>query len=116
MQFADAVADHLVPPLSALMAAHLALAGLAGVGSIARVPGTRSAARVHALAGGVIVAHVLAGLYSVRAPRHHVIALLRAPGIVVWKVRLWLKVLVRGEEVTWTRTERNQPGSPESAR
>ncbi len=116
VQFADAVADHLVPPLSALMAAHLAVAGLAGVGAVAKIPGTRSAARMHALAAGAIIGHVLAGLYSVRAPRHHVIALLRAPGIVVWKVRLWLSVLVRGEEVTWTRTERNRPDSAESDR
>jgi len=112
VQFADAAADHLVPPLSSLMAAHLALAGLAGIGSVAGVPGTRAVARTQVLAGGVIVLHVLAGLYSVRAPRHHVIALLRAPSIVLWKVKLWLSVLAKGEEeVAWTRTERNQPAS-----
>jgi hypothetical protein len=36
-------------------------------------------------------------------------ALLHAPRVVVWKVVLWLRVLVRPDRVTWARTRRNAP-------
>ena len=53
--------------------------------------------------------HVLAGLRWAGAPRATYRALLRAPQMAWWKLRLWLRVLARPDEVRWTRTQRNQP-------
>ena len=53
--------------------------------------------------------HVLAGLRWAGAPRATYRALLRAPQMAWWKLRLWLRVLAHPNEVRWTRTQRNQP-------
>jgi len=53
--------------------------------------------------------HVLAGLRWAGAPRATYRALLQAPQMAWWKLRLWLRVLARPDEVRWTRTQRNQP-------
>ena len=108
IQLADAIADHLVPPLSTLVIAHVAVAGFAAVTG-SRLPGAQVTARAHVVAVAAVLAHVVAGLYSVRAPRRHVLALLRAPRIVVWKLVLWCSVLWSGDDVAWTRTTRNRP-------
>ena len=61
----------------------------------------------NALSAGIVAVHVLAGLRSVNAPRSTYVALLRAPRSIAWKIALWLRVLVRPNSVTWTRTTRN---------
>ena len=106
--YADAIFDHLVPPLSVLTAANIFCGVGAGVMTATR---GRRIDRLNllssALSGTVIVLHVAAGLRSVGAPRTTYVALLRAPRLIAWKIRLWLRVLIRPNSVTWTRTTRN---------
>ncbi|BAN01763.1 glycosyltransferase family 2 protein [Ilumatobacter coccineus] len=106
----DAVADHLVPPLSVLVAAN-AVATTVGVLGLA---GRRS--RLHAFAGAgagvAIVAHVLVGLQLAGAPRSTYRALLSAPRLVVWKLALLARVALRPGSVVWTRTTRNDTSTP----
>lgn len=114
IQLADAAADHLVPPISTLVVIHLTVAGVAAVGA-SQLPGARVASRTNLLATMAVLLHVAAGLYSVRAPRRHVVALLRAPRIIGWKAKLWISVLRSGDDVTWTRTQRNRPSIAEAS-
>lgn len=109
IQVGDAIVDHLVPPLSVLVAGQATLAAAGAVGAGLRMPSAGRIARANVVGLAVVVLHVLAGLVSVRASFRHVLALSRAPMIVLWKVRLWISVLVGGDEVTWSRTRRNEP-------
>ncbi len=104
----DAVFDHLVPPLSVLVAAN----GVVGVGALAlRVLRGSRLDRVNlvlsAASSAVLAVHVVAGLRSVRAPRSVYRSLLQAPRMIVWKTALWARVLVKPDDVSWTRTTRN---------
>jgi hypothetical protein len=108
MAHADAILDHLVPPLSVLIAANT----LCGVGAATMtVARGRRVDRLNLLSSAVsatvIVLHVTAGLRSVDAPRSTYRALLHAPRMVAWKLSLWLRVLARPNSVKWTRTARN---------
>jgi cellulose synthase/poly-beta-1,6-N-acetylglucosamine synthase-like glycosyltransferase len=103
----DAAVDHLVPPLSVLVMAQLAVGAVAALGS---VTGSRSARRL--LAGevaalAIVAIHAVAGLISVGAPARHIRSLVAAPGIVLWKTRLWASVARGDAAVDWTRTRRN---------
>jgi hypothetical protein len=60
------------------------------------------------LAGLGIGVHVLSALVMVGAPRSVYRSLVGAPAIVWWKVRLWFRVLGRGDDVTWIRTTREK--------
>ena len=106
--YADAIFDHLVPPLSVLIAANMLCGSGAAVMTVTR---GRRLDRLNllssALSATVIVVHVVAGLRSVDAPRSAYRALLNAPRLIAWKIRLWLRVLIRPNSVTWTRTTRN---------
>ena len=106
----DAALDQLVPPLSVLAANTMLVAS-----AVTMISGRR---RSRLARSGVALAwvstlalgfHVLAGLRVARVPRATYVALLHAPRLIVWKVGLWLRVLLRPDEVTWTRTERNDP-------
>ena len=103
----DAIFDHLVPPLSVLVATN----ALCGIGAAAMMTRRRQIGRLNLLSSAVsaviIIVHVIAGLRSVDAPRSTYLALLRAPRTIAWKIGLWLRVLVRPDSVTWTRTARN---------
>jgi 1,2-diacylglycerol 3-beta-glucosyltransferase len=105
---ADAILDHLVPPLSVLIAANTLCSVGAATMTMAR---GRRIDRLNLLSSAVsatvIVLHVTAGLRSVAAPRSTYRALLHAPRMVAWKLRLWLRVLARPNAVKWTRTTRN---------
>jgi hypothetical protein len=99
----DEVLDHLVPPLSVLVAATGATAVAATGVALAR------GARRPVKGCGLVVAlavHVLSGLVLARAPRAVYVALLRAPAMVLWKVRLWGRMLVRPGDEGWARTAR----------
>ncbi len=105
---ADALADQLVPPLSVLAVGQLAVDALAIAVAVAHP--TRSTKLVAATAvasTAVLVGHVLAGLRAVQAPASIYRSFAQAPKLIVWKVRLWLGVLRGRDEVTWTRTARN---------
>lgn len=106
----DAVADHLVPPLSVLALAQVATASGSLLAQLV-APGraTRRAAIVTTLSTLVFIGHVVVALASVRAPRSVYRSLLAAPASILWKARLWLGVL-KHEDVDWVRTERNSPG------
>lgn len=110
----DAVLDHLVPPLSVLVAFELASAGVASAAMAARRPTARRALATDLLALAVVAAHAVVGLWSVRASTTHYRALLAAPRIAAWKVRLWSGVAVRGDAVAWTRTRRNTESAAEA--
>jgi cellulose synthase/poly-beta-1,6-N-acetylglucosamine synthase-like glycosyltransferase len=97
---ADAILDHLVPPLSVLVLA----AG--GVTVASAGAGSRSGARSGIVLCAALSAHVLSGLVLARAPASVYRSLLHAPRMVVWKARLWLRMLSRPGEGGWVRTAR----------
>lgn len=103
----DATLDLLVPPISVLGVVHTSSAA---VGSIAMIAGNRQGAKILAV-NGVLVAlltgHLVAALWSVRAPRAVYSGLRALPRMVIWKAGLWLSVL-RDDDVGWERTERNR--------
>ncbi len=102
---ADAIADLALPPLSVLVAANTALFAAAAPLSL-RSRGAGVAAIVAAANVGVLVAHTIAGLWSVEADRTHYAALRSAPTAAIWKSRLWWNSLT-ADHVAWTRTTRN---------
>ncbi|MET0326659.1 MAG: glycosyltransferase family 2 protein [Ilumatobacteraceae bacterium] len=101
---ADALLDHLVPPLSVLVAAvgGVTVAQLA-VTAVRRDRFARSAVVLPV----AIVVHVASGLVLGRAPASVYRSLIHAPAMVVWKVRLWARMLGGGDDdVAWVRTAR----------
>jgi len=111
---ADALLDQLVPPLSVLGAATGVVAIVTTAATVAaRRPRSIAGALLAWFAAGALGFHVLAGLRLANAPRAIYAALLRAPRFVLWKVALWLRMVVRPTGVAWQRTERNVPdGGP----
>jgi cellulose synthase/poly-beta-1,6-N-acetylglucosamine synthase-like glycosyltransferase len=106
--YADAILDHLTPPLSVLVGLDMCCAvGASVLVTTRRRRLDRLNLVVSLLSAGVIVIHVMSGLRSVRAPRSTYRALLKAPRLVAWKVMLWCRVIVRPRTVTWKRTARN---------
>ncbi len=103
----DAVADHLVPPLSVLMALQLAVTIVHAAGAAAGHRASRVALGVDVASLVALTAHVFAGLASVGAPAARYTALLSAPEQAAWKVALWAKALRPDDDVVWTRTRRN---------
>jgi hypothetical protein len=96
--YADAAVDQLLPPFSVVAAGTLAWTLLAVVRRRAGVALAMTAAH------GV---YVLSALRLTGAPRSAYRALLGAPRFVAWKVALWLKTLLRRDDVAWVRTARN---------
>ena len=103
----DAVLDHVVPPLSALVAMQLAVAGVHAVGAVAGHRASRVALVVDAASLAVVAGHAFAGLASVGAPVARYKALLSAPKVAAWKVAVWARAMRPDQPVDWTRTERN---------
>lgn len=104
---ADAVLDHLTPPISVLVGMQL---GAAAVSTAALPIGGRWARRglwISVAGTAVVGVHAIVGLAAVGAPAHHYRALLTAPRQILWKIRLWAGVLRRGDSVGWVRTRRN---------
>jgi 1,2-diacylglycerol 3-beta-glucosyltransferase len=98
----DAVLDHLVPPLSVLAAA----VGGVTVGSAAVAAARRTKCGSGFALCGALGVHVLSALVISRAPAVVYRALLHAPVMVLWKVRLWLRMLAGPGEGGWVRTAR----------
>ena len=105
---ADAAADHLVPPLSVLVAA---------VGAVSLADLGVSLFRRHGLPPGALIlpgalgVHVLSSIVLGRVPRSAYSSLLHAPEMIGWKTALWLRMLVGKREVGWVRTGRAGAGS-----
>jgi hypothetical protein len=109
----DALLDQLVPPLSVLAAATMAVTTATSAGVVAsRGRSGRAGVALAWLSVGALGFHVIAGLRVARAPRAVYGALLGAPRAVAWKVALWLRVLLRPRGVSWQRTERNRGPGP----
>jgi 1,2-diacylglycerol 3-beta-glucosyltransferase len=111
LAYADAALDQLVPPFSVMAAATMASL----TGALLRAwlfPSRRSRrgvlmALATATAQGV---YVLSGLRMVNSPPSVYRSLLGAPRLVVWKLRLWLRMIVAPGDVAWVRTARNAEG------
>jgi cellulose synthase/poly-beta-1,6-N-acetylglucosamine synthase-like glycosyltransferase len=111
--YLDAALDLLVPPFSVLVAGTTVWTGVAVLRSfIAPRRATRRSLLIAALAVAGEMVYVLSALRLARAPASVYRALLGAPKFVVWKVRLWGRMVVRGHTVTWVRTSRNAHGAP----
>jgi cellulose synthase/poly-beta-1,6-N-acetylglucosamine synthase-like glycosyltransferase len=111
LAYADAALDQLVPPFSVMAA--MTMASLAGaLGRALLFPSRRSRRRLFlALAAATAEgAYVLSGLRMVNSPPSVYRSLLGAPRLVVWKLRLWMRMIVRPDGVAWIRTERNADG------
>lgn len=103
----DEVLDHAVPPLSVLAAA---TGGVAVASSaVAVLRRSKRKGRGWGLVGALAF-HVASGLVLSKAPFAVYRSLLHAPVLIVWKVRLWARMLVRPGAEGWARTER-EPGA-----
>jgi cellulose synthase/poly-beta-1,6-N-acetylglucosamine synthase-like glycosyltransferase len=95
---ADAILDHLVPPLSVLGTA-------VGVVTLASAAvGGRAGGRAGLVMCAALGAHVTSALVLAGAPASVYRSLIHAPGMVFWKVRLWLRMLTGPGEGEWVRT------------
>lgn len=110
--YADAIADHLTPPLT-LVALIDGAAVVIGVLAVASKPGllSRLAAATGVASLLVLGVHVLVGLRLVDAPDSVYRSLRSAPRAVLWKLMLLARIARRPGGVSWTRTERNQPAT-----
>jgi cellulose synthase/poly-beta-1,6-N-acetylglucosamine synthase-like glycosyltransferase len=114
----DAAFDQLMPPFSVLVAATAAWA-MAMTIRAAASPGRRARGVAPVVAPVVVVltvqaAYVLSALKMVSAPMAVYRSLLGAPRLVIWKVHLWLRMLMRRREVEWVRTARNRSSSADA--
>jgi hypothetical protein len=91
--------EHFVPPQSVLAPAH-ALAAAASFG------GSRAARRLAAVNASMQVVFVLGGLRLAAAPRSVYSGLLAAPVLVGRKLRLFIRLGVKGAPRSWERTPR----------
>jgi cellulose synthase/poly-beta-1,6-N-acetylglucosamine synthase-like glycosyltransferase len=123
----DAAMEHIIPPFSVLMALSglgflfsLLLTAAQAAGFKKRVgerPSVKERSildylpRVNLLVAIFIifgqVFYLVAGLRLARAPRNVYLALLYAPGYVVWKTVQYGRVLLGKKDKEWVRTARN---------
>ncbi len=97
----DAAVEQIIPPFSLVAAASLLL--LIGALVFQSIPAVLLG--VFLLFGQAV--YILAGLYLSGAPMKVYQALLYAPVFIVWKVWLYLRVLIGLDRKGWTRTARN---------
>jgi 1,2-diacylglycerol 3-beta-glucosyltransferase len=113
---AEAVVSELVvPPLSMLAAAVVAIGALRSAAATDR-DARRRALRATAGQGALLAGHVLTGLRTAGAGRDAYAALAAAPLVVLWKVGLKLGAR-RKPQAGWVRTPRDaRPGTPAAPR
>lgn len=108
----DAAMEHLIPPFSILAGVSALLFG-AQVG----LKWCERRSHKHTSNAGITLAtssilnqvvYLFAGLWLVRAPRQIYIALLGAPLFIVWKIWLYVRVLMGRDKQGWVRTARNK--------
>jgi cellulose synthase/poly-beta-1,6-N-acetylglucosamine synthase-like glycosyltransferase len=108
----DAAADQVVPPFSITVVATMAWGGAALV--LAAATRRRAPAILAITLAGMQAAYVLSGLRLASAPPAVYRSLLNAPRFVLWKVKLWVRMLGPARDVSWVRTDRNVgAGGPE---
>ena len=105
LAYADAVADQLLPPFSVIVVATAGW-GAVTLGRALAGRGWRPAG-VAAAAAAAQAVYVFAALRMVDAPPAVYRSLGGAPRLVLWKLRLWVEMLVRRSDVAWVRTARN---------
>jgi cellulose synthase/poly-beta-1,6-N-acetylglucosamine synthase-like glycosyltransferase len=99
----DAAVEQIIPPFSLVAAASMACLLMAV--ALQSLAGILVAAFL--VLGQII--YILAGLLLSGASKKVYQALLYAPAFVVWKVWLYLRVLIGLDRKGWTRTARNDP-------
>jgi 1,2-diacylglycerol 3-beta-glucosyltransferase len=97
----DAAVEQIIPPFSLVAAASL----LSLIASVALQSIPAVLLGVFLLLGQAV--YILAGLWLSGAPKKVYQALLYAPIFIVWKVWLYLRVLIGLDRKGWTRTARN---------
>ncbi|KAB8142420.1 glycosyltransferase [Chloroflexia bacterium SDU3-3] len=99
----DAAVEQLIPPFS--------LVGAAAVACLIAAALLQSALAIGVAAALVlgIAIYVFAGLLLARMPLRVYQALLYAPFFIIWKVYVYIRVLVGAERRGWVRTARNDP-------
>ena len=97
----DAAVEQIIPPFSLVAAASLLL--LIGALALQSIPAVLLG--IFLLVGQAM--YILAGLGLSGAPKKVYYALLYAPVFIVWKVWLYLRVLIGLDRKGWTRTARN---------
>jgi hypothetical protein len=112
LAYADAALDQLVPPFS-IMAAATSASLAAALLRLWLLPGRTSrrgvlaALTLFTAEGG----YVLSGLRMVNSPPSVYRSLLGAPQLMLWKVRLWVRMIAKPRSVAWVRTARNADGT-----
>jgi hypothetical protein len=99
----DAAVEQIIPPFSLVAAASMACLLMAV--ALQSLAGILVAAFL--VLGQII--YILAGLLLSGASKKVYQALLYAPAFVVWKVWLYLRVLIGLDRKGWARTARNDP-------
>jgi len=97
----DAAVEQIIPPFSLVAAA--SLLSLVGALALQSIPAVLLG--VFLLVGQAV--YILAGLWLSGAPKKVYQALLYVPVFIVWKVWLYLRVLIGLDRKGWTRTVRN---------
>lgn len=108
----DAIMEHIIPPFSILV-------GLSGLGFVASIllfafdPAHRQNIGLINLVLGSAnmigqLVYIFYGLYLVRASKQIYRALLYAPGFVLWKIWLYIRILLGRDKDGWVRTARNE--------
>jgi 1,2-diacylglycerol 3-beta-glucosyltransferase len=97
----DAAVEQLIPPFSVLAG----LSVLFALGAVL-LPGFVTLALAGIIILGQII-YVFSGLVLARAPRAIYLALLFAPVFVLWKLWLYVRLLLGLKPKNWVRTARN---------
>ncbi len=104
--YVDALLDLTLPPITLLVAATGASAGV--VRLFARGRSAKLGLAVGVVSLVVQMGHVLSALRMVGAPPAVYRALLSVPGQIAWKVRLVVRMIIRRGPDRWVRTTRNE--------
>jgi 1,2-diacylglycerol 3-beta-glucosyltransferase len=108
--FFDAIAEHIIPPFSILIAANMLCLFVALIlppGSYPLLKTTNLLLGSGVLFGQIV--YTFASLRLVRAPQKIYFALLYAPIFVLWKIGLYFRVFFKADQREWVRTARNEP-------
>lgn len=109
----DTAVDLAVPPLSVLAAACTAATGWCLVtAGVLRSRSSRQALAAAVLMTAAVGFHVVAGVRIAETGPIGVRQLVAAPRAVVWKVELWVRMLLRRQGTGWVRTARNEALPP----
>jgi 1,2-diacylglycerol 3-beta-glucosyltransferase len=104
----DAAVEQLIPPFSVLIGAGvLCLLAALGLATLTGQWGSATVLLAIALVLGQLL-YTAAGLLLIGAPRQVYFSLLYAPAFVIWKIWLYVRVLLGMDRQGWVRTARNK--------